>query len=209
MNTRTKKSGLGGDFAAIFLFRSRLGRFLHCGSVHFNLDLEVGRDIRVELDGNSVVAAFLDGLLKNDSVLGKVFEFEIGNDAVVDVFGSDGTEGLASRTGIQREADRELINLGGDFLGSGHLAGLTLGALGFEMVDLTEGAGSDLKGLALRVKKVAGEATADFDDVGLCAELGNICGKNDFCECHRINFVNGGEKLSGAARMSRNRRLYF
>jgi hypothetical protein len=65
------------------------------------------------------------------------------------------------------------------------------------MVDLTEGSGSDFKGFALGIEKVAGEATADFDDVGLCAELRNSCGKNDFCECHRINFVSGGKKLSG------------
>jgi hypothetical protein len=101
-----------------------------------------------------VLAAFLKGALQHDGVAGKNEILDLGAESIKQVGRGDGTESLASLPGLQLQVQAEFVDLGGEGLGLVEFTGLTLGALGLEVVDLAEGGGSDLEALPPGIRKL-------------------------------------------------------
>ena len=141
----------------------------------------------MDLHRDLVLAAFLEGALQHDGVAGKNEILDLGAESVEQVGRGDGTESLAGLPCLQLQVQAEFVDLGGEGLGLVEFTGLTLGALGFEMVDLAEGGGSDLEGLAAGDQEIAGVAGADLDDVGFGSQGGNGFGEDDFGSGHKKN----------------------
>ena len=131
---------------------------------------------------------------------------DLGGDTLEEISGGDRSESLAGLSGLELQVQAELVDLRGDRFGLVKFTGFTLGALGFQVVDLAEGGRGDLEGLASGNQEIAGVAGADLDDIGFGSQGGNGFGEDDFGSGHKENpgwCDAGGEKLSGNDGVSR------
>ena len=117
-------AGLG--LRAETLFRDGFGclgggcGFLGCGmrlGRGFYIDIEAGDNVVVQLDFDFVSAGFLDRTLEHDPMALDFQAAQFALEAIRDVLGGDGAEGLAGFPGFEGEGDLELVDAAGQFFG--------------------------------------------------------------------------------------------